>query len=171
MEARACILIPVKRDRHRIAAMRPGGLAAILMALAAFAPPAAAQVYRCVDANGHVVYADKPAGANCVLQQMEAAPKPAATPPPLSSSEKQLLEQQKRRAAELDRAIADIVASFNALRAAEARRDQGIEPLEGERQGRRYRPEYWARQEALKRDVDDARAKLNDALARRNALR
>ena len=79
--------------------------------------------------------------------------------------------QADKRAAALDRAMADIVTSFNALRAAEARKEQGIEPQEGERQGRRYRPEYWQRQQELQRDIDEARARLNDALERRNALR
>ncbi len=142
-----------------------------VVALTVLAPTAAAQVYRCVDSKGNVVYTDKPMGANCALQKIEVGPQPSTAPPALSAAEKQMLEQQQKRLADLDRAVADVVASFNALRAAEARRDQGIEPLEGERQGRRYRPEYWERQQALKRDVDDARAKLDDALARRNALR
>jgi uncharacterized protein involved in exopolysaccharide biosynthesis len=145
----------------------------IAIVLAALAPAAAAQgVYRCVDAQGRVGYTDKPAGPNCTLQRIEVPPSSAGgRPPGLSESEKKLLEQADRRAAELDRATADMVSAFEALRAAEARRDQGVQPLEGERQGRRYRPEYWQRQQALKRDVDLARAKLEDALARRNALR
>jgi hypothetical protein len=89
----------------------------------------------------------------------------------LSEADKKLLEEASERAAKLDRATDDIVTAFNALRAAEARREQGIEPLEGERSGRRYRPEYRERQRALGRDVEEARASFNDALARRNALR
>jgi hypothetical protein len=89
----------------------------------------------------------------------------------LSAAEKRLLEQANKRAAQLDRATADIVTAFNALRAAEARREQGVEPLEGERSGRRFRPEYWERQQALQRDIEEARAQLDDALARRNAFR
>jgi uncharacterized protein involved in exopolysaccharide biosynthesis len=102
---------------------------------------------------------------------METQPPAKPQAPGLSDGEKRLLEQSNKRAAELDRATADIVTSFNALRAAEARREQGIEPVEGDRQGRRFRPEYWQRQHALQRDVDEARARLNDALERRSALR
>jgi peptidoglycan hydrolase CwlO-like protein len=89
----------------------------------------------------------------------------------LGEADKNLLGQANERAAKLDRATEDIVAAYNALRAAEVRRDQGIEPLEGERSGRRFREEYFQRQQALNRDIEEARAKLNDALARRNALR
>jgi hypothetical protein len=100
-------------------------------------------------------------------QQPGTAPSPAK----LSEGERKLAREADQRAAALDKAYADIVASFNALRAAEARRDAGIEAQEGERQGRRHRPEYWQRQQALKHDVDDAQARLDDAMARRNALR
>ncbi len=139
-----------------------------LLAFSACAQAAEVEVYRCVGAQGQTVYTDKP-GANCTRQRMEIAPSAPATG--LSEADKKLLEQADRRLVELDRATADIVKAFNALRAAEARRDQGVEPLEGERAGRRFRPEYWARQQALQRDVDSARATLDEALARRNALR
>lgn len=142
----------------------------LTIVLAAFAPAAGAQVmYRCTDAQGRITFSDHSTGGNCTLQRVETPPQPAA--PGLREGEKRLLEQSNKRAAELDRAMADIVTAFNALRAAEARREQGIEPVEGDRQGRRFRSEYWQRQQALQRDVDQARAKLNDALDRRNALR
>jgi hypothetical protein len=99
------------------------------------------------------------------------APGSAPLAQALSEAEKRLLEQANRRAAALDRAVDDIVAAHKALRAAEASRDSGVEPLEGERQGRRFRPEYWDRQNALESDVASARARLDEALARRNALR
>ena len=145
----------------------------IAIALAVLAPPAGAQnVYRCTDANGRITYTDHPAAGNCTAQRVDLPPPPAAPRAPgLSDAEKRLLEQANRRTAELDRATADIVAAFNALRGAEARREQGVEPLEGERSGRRFRPEYWQRQQALEREVADARARLDEALDRRNALR
>jgi Domain of unknown function (DUF4124) len=141
--------------------------------LAALAPAAGAQnVYRCTDAKGRITFTDDPTAGNCTLQRVDVPPQQGAPRAPgLSDAEKKLLEQANRRAAELDRAAADIVTAFNALRAAEARRDQGIEPLEGERSGRRFRPEYWQRRQALDRDVQDARARLDEALERRNALR
>jgi hypothetical protein len=106
------------------------------------------------------------------VQRVEIPSQPGGRPAAgWSEADKKLLEQANERAAKLDRAIDDIVTAHNALRAAEVQREQGIEPLEGERSGRRYRPEYWERQQTLSRGVEEARARLNDALARRNALR
>ena len=144
-----------------------------VVAWVALAPAAAAQtlMYRCTDAGGRVTFSDKPVGQNCTLQRVEPSPPASPRGSGLTASEKSLAEQADKRAAALDRAMADIVTAFNALRAAEARKEQGIEPREGERQGRRYRPEYWQRQQDAQRDIDQARARLNDALERRNALR
>jgi hypothetical protein len=103
--------------------------------------------------------------------EIQAAPGGTIPAAGLSDADRRLLEQAKRRAADLDRAVADIVAAHAELRDAQARREQGIEVIEGERQGRRYRPEYWERQRANQQSVEIARAKLNDAIERRNALR
>jgi hypothetical protein len=89
----------------------------------------------------------------------------------MSEVDRRLAEQAGQRAAALNRASADIVAAYEALRAAEASRAAGVEPAEGDRQGRRFRPEYWQRQHALEQDVVSAKARLDEALARRNALR
>jgi len=148
----------------------------IAFVIAGIAPAAAAQdVYKYTSPGGGTVYTDDPAAAAGGARKVDlpAAPPPPAGPPRsgLSEAERRLAVQADQRAAALDRASDDIVAAHQSLRAAEARREQGIEPIEGDRQGRRYRPEYWERQQALQRDIDDARAKLNDALDRRNALR
>ena len=89
----------------------------------------------------------------------------------MSDTDRRLAEQADQRMAALDRASADIVAAHGSLRDAEARRAAGVEPEEGDRQGRRFRPEYWERQRALEQDVASAKAALNEAIARRNALR
>jgi hypothetical protein len=145
----------------------------VAIALAAFAHAAAAQnIYKYSDPSGGVTYTDDPAAGSGTAKPVQIPSQPGAKPAAgLSEAEKRLLEQANKRLAELDRAAADIVSAFNALRAAEARREQGVEPLEGERSGRRFRPGYWERQQALQRDVEEAQARLDDALARRNALR
>src|SRR5512135_2307283 len=119
------------------------------LALAAFATVAAPQnVYKYTDPSGRTIYTDDPTAGRGTAKRVEipaqTADKPAAG---LSAADKELLEQAKRRAADLDRATADIVAAFDALRAARERREQGVEPLEGERFGRRLRPEYSERQQ------------------------
>jgi hypothetical protein len=78
--------------------------------------------------------------------------------------------QQDRRA-ELERAYEEILVAQKMLRAAESRRDEGAEPLPGERigvagGGSRLAPEYFARQEALEKDVGAARARLDQAYRR-----
>ncbi len=145
-----------------------------MLALVALAPGAQAQgIYKYTDPGGQVIYTDDPGAGNGTARalQLPRPPGGASPAPGLSDAEKRVLEQANQRAEALDRAIADIVAAHGALRAAEARRDAGVEPREGERQGRRFRPEYRQRQQALARDIASARANLDDALARRNALR
>jgi hypothetical protein len=118
---------------------------------------AAQGIYKHTDPSGRVTYSDDPAAGNGTVQRVEVPSQPGGqSAAGLSEADKSLLEQTSGRAAKLDRATDDIVTAFNALRAAEARREQGIEPLEGERSGRRYRPEYWKRQRALSRDVEEA---------------
>ena len=80
------------------------------------------------------------------------------------------------RSADLDRAHEEVVAASGALREAEAKRERGVEPLPGERIGTargrsRFRDEYLDRQKALDAEVEAARARLRQALERRNALR
>lgn len=88
--------------------------------------------------------------------------------------------EEQDRATALDRAYDEVVAAQAALRKAEADRERGIEPLPGERLGtalpsggRRSRlsEEYWERQRRLEKDVEQARQRLGEALARWNALR
>jgi len=148
-------------------------LLSIAAMLAAFASAAGAQaVYKYSDEEGRILYTDKPAAGQGVPERLQMPAQPAAKPAAgLSKTEKQLLQAANRRSMELDRAAVDVVNAQMALAAAEARRAQGAEPLEGERSGRRYRPEYRERQQALARDVEEARARLDEALARRNAFR
>lgn len=144
-------------------------LAALLLATGSAA--SAQTVYKYTDKDGHVVYTDNPKAGGGAAQPVEdktmIVPAPSGTAP----EARRLLDQADKRDAELDRAVSEIASAHAALREARARQQAGIEPVEGERQGRRFRPEYWQRQEALQRAVDVARVKLEDALARRNALR
>jgi len=84
--------------------------------------------------------------------------------------------QEGDRRAAIERAYDEVVAARAALQRAEAAREQGIEPLPGERLGTeggrsRLAPSYWDRQEALDSSVEQARQRLDEALARWNAVR
>lgn len=88
--------------------------------------------------------------------------------------------QEQDRAAALDQAYDEMVAAQAALQRAEEAKQSGVEPLPGERLGtvspsgeRRSRlsDEYWQRQQLLEKDVEEARTRLDEALARWNALR
>jgi Domain of unknown function (DUF4124) len=131
-------------------------------------------VYKYTDPKGVTVYTDDPKAAG-KARKLDAPPPagaPSAAPSArLSELDQQMLGDAARRAAALDRATDDIISSSRMLREAEDRREQGIEPREGERMGRRFRPEYWQRRQAEEQEVVAARARLDDALARRNALR
>lgn len=76
----------------------------------------------------------------------------------------------------LDRAYAAYLEANRRFETAQKRADEGREPLPGERVGlagggSRLRPEYFERQQKLKRDLETARVRLEDARARWNALR
>jgi hypothetical protein len=80
------------------------------------------------------------------------------------------------RRSELDKAYEDARAAALALKEAEARRDQGIEPQEGERQGTsaggtRPTPQYLGRQQVLEQEVEMARRRYDAALKRWNDLK
>lgn len=146
----------------------------ILAASVALAGSAVAQpVYKYRDAKGQSVYTDDPhAGSEARrVDPDRASVAPALPQNEVSKADRQFLDDAARRQAGLDRAIDDIVTASRALRDAQERRDKGVEPVEGERQGRRFRPEYWERQQQLAKDVAAAQAQLDDALARRNSLR
>jgi hypothetical protein len=82
----------------------------------------------------------------------------------------------QNRAAELDKAYEDARAAALALKDAEARRDQGVEPQEGERigtsaGGTRPTPQYLGRQQFLEHEVEMARRRYEAALKRWNDLK
>jgi hypothetical protein len=82
----------------------------------------------------------------------------------------------QNRSAELDQAYEEARAATLALREAEARRDQGIESLPGERQGSaaggsRPSENYFARQAQLEQEVELARKRYAAAMKRWNDLK
>ena len=83
---------------------------------------------------------------------------------------------QSKRAQALEAAVAEIRAAEQALREAEDRQQQAVEPLPGERaanvDGRsRLGSEYFERQRARAAEVEAARERLEKAHRERNRLR
>jgi hypothetical protein len=80
------------------------------------------------------------------------------------------------RSGALDQAYEEARAAALALKEAEARRDQGIEPQEGDRQGTssggtRPTTQYLGRQQLLEHEVELARRRYDAALKRWNDLK
>lgn len=77
---------------------------------------------------------------------------------------------------ELDRAYDGMLAAHTALQKAQSARELGVEPQPGERLGivgggSRLSDRYWERQKRLEEDVERARKRLDEAIARWNAVR
>jgi hypothetical protein len=84
------------------------------------------------------------------------------------------LAQDPRR--ELDKAYEEARAAYQALKEAEARRDQGVEAHAGERQGTasggtRPTEQYAGRQQRLEQELEMARRRYDAALKRWNNLK
>lgn len=80
------------------------------------------------------------------------------------------------RRSELDKAVEEARAAHLALKAAEARRDEGIAAEEGDRQGTasggtRPTEQYLGRQQLLGHEVEMARRRYDAALKRWNDLK
>jgi hypothetical protein len=82
----------------------------------------------------------------------------------------------QNKGAELDKAYEETKAAWLALKDAEQRRDQGIEPQAGERQssaagGSRPTEQYFGRQAQLEQEVELARKRYEAAQKRWNDLK
>ncbi len=80
------------------------------------------------------------------------------------------------RRSELDKAFEEARAAQQALKEAEARRDQGVESQAGERQGTsaggtRPTEQYVGRQQLLEQELEMARRRYDTALKRWNDLK
>ncbi len=151
-------------------------LAAGLLALAMLgAQSATAQkFYKSTLPDGKVVYGDKPApGAVKVEETSVDTSKKGIGPAPKTeglSREAATLQQLEKDRAKRDAATGKVQEAEQALRAAEAARDSGKEPLPGERIGTaggssRLNDIYFARQKKLEEAVASARRNLDQARA------
>lgn len=146
-----------------------------ILALAVLALPAAAQTfYKSTLPDGKVIYGDKPAPGAVKVEETTpdtskkgigpATPAKSSAGPREAAALKQLEMDRKKR----DASDAKVQSAEKALRAAEAARDAGKEPLPGERIGTasgasRLNDTYFARQKKLDEAVTSARRNLEQA--------
>lgn len=146
--------------------------------LATLAPLVAADtVYKYQRPDGKVIYSDSPVKGAKLIGQFELVPVPAAPargePPRPAAAD----SGADSRAQALEEAEARIKAADQALKDAQERQQQAVEPRPGERQGNvggttsRLTPEYFARQRAAAAEVDAARSELDEAYRARSQAR
>lgn len=154
------------------------GLACLFLAL-----PAAAQVFKSTMPDGRVIFGDRPE-PNAVRVEELAPESPTGPIDPRRAEEARRRQQfetaaeqrkSKARQAKLDAIDKEIEAAEKDLRAAQRRLEEGIEPEAGERtgiagKGSRLNPDYWERQENLKREVQKQTERLERAKQKRNEL-
>lgn len=146
----------------------------LLLALAAAGAADAQKIGRYVFPDGRVVYSDQPVPGAKLANEVAPPPPPAAPAregraPAPAGPDPGAARIQRR-----DQAEAELRAATEALERARARLEAGIEPLPGERTGTakggsRLNEAYEARQAVNQKAVADAEARLQRAVAARNA--
>lgn len=133
-------------------------------------------VFRSQMPDGRVVYADEPAAGAVRSARLLVEPHPGdpaqalAAQRALERTRARLLQQGQARSlklAELDRGIA---VAQRELSVAQSAQTDGQTVVEGDRQGRRFAPSYWQRQQFLAQAVARARLQLDALRAERAAL-
>lgn len=150
-----------------------------LLVLALAAQAAGAQIYRSVLPDGSIVYSDKPTPGARDARELELPPPSVALPEPVAPPAKPaaLGTTGATPAASLDAAQNEVVKAGEALDAARAALETGREPQAGETIGTaipgrtRKSGAYEQRLQSLENAVNRAQKRLDEALARRNALR
>jgi hypothetical protein len=140
---------------------------------------AAETVYKYQRPDGKVIYSDSPVKGAKLIGQFELVPAPAPAPaqaePPRPSAATD--DGADSRARALEAADARVKAADQALKDAQERQQQAVEPRPGERLANtgggtsRLTPEYFARQRAAEEEVDAARSELDEAYRARNQVR
>jgi len=154
---------------------------AIFLLLACAAAPAAAQaVYKSVMPDGSIVYGNGPAKGATKVEPIKAEPpvvmdSPPAAPSPESA--RRVREELRGDNAAWTKAAEEVRSAEEALSAAKLAQQAGVAPVPGEMIGNAgnsfVRPSeaYFARQQQLADDVKKAQARVDAAIAGRNALR
>ena len=152
---------------------------AVLVLLALAAAPAAAQtVYKSIMPDGSIVYGNGPAKGAAKVETITVE-RPVVTDSPATVSPEEarrVREDRRGEDAAWAKAAEELRNAEDALNAAKLAQESGIAPLPGEmigHQGGGVRPSeaYFARQRELADNVKNAQARVDAAIAARNALR
>jgi hypothetical protein len=149
--------------------------------LAGAVPGLAWEVYKYRNPDGSPVYSHEPLSGG-KLEEIISAPAPDSAQVAQALALKRKREEARanriaaNREADLTAVDAQIRNSTNDLQAAKRALEGGLTPLPGEIRGTAGRhtvlsSQYWQRVRALEYAVEDARERLDDAYAARNALK
>jgi hypothetical protein len=150
--------------------------------LAALAHPAAAEtLWKSTMPDGRVIYGDRPAPGAVKSEEQKVDTSTTGVAPP-TARESKVLKQMEADRKKREAAGSRLQSAEKALSDAEAVRERGREPLEGERLGTvgggtnrkggpggggvvagdnsRLSDAYWERQKTLEKNVEDARRYL-----------
>lgn len=141
----------------------------------------ASEVYKYRMPDGRILYTTQVSTTGKLL---EVLPEPAPGPRVIEAERLAKLKREQdqannataKRLATLEAVEAEIKAALRALEAAKQASEQSVEPLPGERLGTargksRLTEGYWERQRELRRAVEVARQRLDDAYRARDAIR
>lgn len=153
-------------------------LAALVLLACATGGAAAQTVYKSVMPDGSVVYGNGPVKGAAKVEPITVQPtvvtdSPATVSPETASRVRENLREEN---AEWTKAAQEVRSAEDALSAAKLAQESGVPPLPGEMVGNAgggVRPSdaYFARQQQLADAVKKAQARLDAAVAARNALR
>ena len=140
-------------------------------------------LYKSIRPDGSVEYSSTPSRDAVRIETYEkvpASPEDAARAASQRAEEQRRLrqfeERERRREQALDKADAELNSALDALRTAQQRLKDGIEPQAGEQTGTvrgitRRNDAYFERTQRLSQEVSDAQRRLERAYAARNAVR
>lgn len=129
----------------------------------------AQQIYKGLDEHGRVAYSDSPSGLRGA-QKVERPSAGSGQAPAPALAESRAVEPASAAPPSTQDLRAKIIEAEELLAAAIAAQKNGSEPREGERQGSATRASrlsgaYFARQEELAKDVERAKALVDEAYA------
>ena len=145
---------------------------AAFLGLALSQPLAAQTQFKSTMPDGRVLYGDRPAPGAAKVEEIRLDTSKGGLGGPATPSEKQVLKELEKERLQREGAQEKVRAAEQKLKDAQAARDNGKEPLPGERIGTaggqsRLNDAYFERQRMLEEAVGKAQRELDEARAGR----